>query len=71
MRQNENRRNITHDIYVGNRRYSVKTTLTQFIAENKLDKISKISSAGMLSRAMKKCIKIYRNFDDVIIRESP
>ena len=65
-----NRRDSTHDIYVRNRRYSAKTTLTHFIADAKLDEILNISFAGMLPWAMKRCTKIYRNFDDAITRES-
>ena len=52
-----NRRDSTHDIDVGNRRYSAKTTLTHFIAKAKLDKISKISLAGILQRALRRCKK--------------
>ena len=66
-----NRRNSTHDIYVGNRRYSAKMTLTHFIALAKLDKIIKIPLAGLLPRAMKRCTKNKKNFHNGIIRESP
>ena len=59
-----NRRDRTHDIYVGNRRYSAKTTLTHFIAEAKLDEISKIPMAGILPRAMRRCTKNKKNYDD-------
>ena len=52
-----NRRDSTHDIYVGNRRYSAKTTLPHFFAEAKLDEILKILLAGILPRAMKRCTK--------------
>ena len=35
-----NRRDSTHDIYVGNRRYSAKMTLMHFIDDAKIDEIS-------------------------------
>ena len=38
-----NRRNSTHDIYVGKSRFSAKPILTRFIAQAKLDKILKNS----------------------------
>ena len=42
-----------------------------FIAEAKLDKILKIPLAVMLPRAMKRFIKIYRNFEDAITQKTP
>ena len=67
----ENRRDSKHDINVGNRRYSAKMTLTHFIAQAKLDKITKIPLARMLSRAIRRSTKNYKNFNDAITRTSP
>ena len=66
-----NRRDSTHDICVGKRRYSAKTTLTHFIALAKLNKIIKIPMAGLLPKAMKKCTKNKKNFDDGTDEISP
>ena len=70
MRSLGNRLESTHDIYVRNRRFSAKTTLTHFIAEDKLNQILKIPFAGMLQWATKRCTKINRNFNDATTRES-
>ena len=66
-----NRRDSTHDIYVGNRRYSAKTTLGQFNAVAKLARSQKIILTGMLPRAMRRCKKKSKIIIDAITRESP
>ena len=44
----------------------MKNDLDLFIAKAILDEISKISMAGMLSRAIESCTIIHRNINDAI-----
>ena len=70
MRYIGNQGDSKHDIYVGNRCYSAKLTLTHFITEAILEEITKPPSIGMLARAIERCTKNCTNFDNAIYRES-